>query len=532
MKKITMTIAALAGMLFSGQTVLAAPVVNAVQGTVGNKQAITIQGAGFGQKIPAAPLLWADFESGLNPGPGGAKRVWDQVQSMTWAKGEGYGGGGAAKAVDGSGVWSLRTDYESWTRDGQTLYVYKKERMNFLITDLSQNWKTWRMWPTGNGYPNIYTASNNGRIYVEKVSSSDSGFYGSMKVNTTNWVTQEIIMRASTINQKNGYLKMRHDGRTVAEGSIMTRSSQAPAYMNWNYVLHAVAANHGLWSPGWNNNNRVWADDIYVDNTWSRVMLGNASQLSNCSKLEIQVPTSWSQGSVSVIARTGTFGVGSTAYLYVFDKDGQVNSNGFAVVIGQAGNAVPGDPVPTGPVANAGPDVVAAVGVTTSLNGAVLGSAADAGLSARWTVQSGPGGVTFSNTTSANTTATFESPGQYVLQLEASDGEAKSIDTVSVTAVPSIATSGVQPKNVFNPAGGETYHIVYLLDGPSRLEAEVIDRTGHLVRRLDGGDRPAGEQYLEWDGRNDSGDVVASGIYLVVKRFNGKRSTNKVAVIK
>ena len=512
----------------------AAPTITAVQGTFGDHQMVTVAGSGFGSKNPAGPLVWADFNQGLNPSSGGVKRVWDQNENMIWSPNEGVGGTGCAKAADGNGLWTLRCDYNAWTADGQRAYIYKKEKLNFLVyQDRGQNYKTWRMWPVGNGYPNIYTSASHGRIFVENV-GSDGGFWASIAEPTTDWSTQEIIFQASTMDQKNGHLVMRYDGRVVADGPLLTRSSVAPAYMQWNYPVHGVAANGSTWSPPWSSSNRMWDDDVYVDTTWSRVMLGNANTFAACNRLEIQIPTAWNDGSISMMARTGTaFSQGSTAYLYVFDRDGNVNAQGFAVRVGAPGaGSAPLLPQQGAVVAYAGPDSVAAVGSDIRLQGSISG-ASSAGLNARWSKVSGPGNVQFSNPSDPNTTARFTALGEYELQFAINDGSTQSSSNVRVTVVPSTVGPGnVSAKNVFNPEKGETYRIVEVLETPGHFSADILDRTGHLIRSVDGGDRAAGEQVIEWDGRNSEGSVVASGIYVVVAHANGRHSTGKVAVIK
>ena len=71
-------------------------------------------------------------------------------------------------------------------------------------------------------------------------------------------------------------------------------------------------------------------------------------------------------------------------------------------------------------------------------------------------------------------------------------------------------------KNVWpNPFGGET-HIEYF--SPENGEAHTIavyDAAGRVVRRLFAGRRGGGEHRLEWDGRDDRGHRVASGVYFV-----------------
>lgn len=87
------------------------------------------------------------------------------------------------------------------------------------------------------------------------------------------------------------------------------------------------------------------------------------------------------------------------------------------------------------PVVDAGGSQV----VSQSASAALFGSAQDDGLPAdgtltlEWSVVSGPGEVIFSEPTSANTDASFSEPGEYILQLEATDGELSSADEVVVT---------------------------------------------------------------------------------------------------
>jgi len=531
MKRITASVAILAA-AFAARPLAAAPSIAAVNGTFGNHQTVTVIGSGFGSKSPAGPLVWADFNSNLNPGSGGVKRSWDENQNIQWSPSEGYGGTGGAKGANGSGEWTLRVDHNSWSGEGQRMYIFKKEKLNFLVTGPGQNWKSWRMWPAGNGYPNIYMSTSHGRIFVEEI-GGDGGYWSDIAPTTTGWQTQEIIFQASSMNQKNGRLTIRYDGRTVGDGSIMSRSSSRPALMQWNYVVHGVAANEASWSPGWNSGNRLWADDIYVDNTWARVILGNAATYSACSKLEVQIPISWNDGSISMMARTGgVFAQNSTAYLYVFDRDGSVNNAGYPVRIGSAGSGAPPDVGPQGPVASAGPDAAGLVAAELPLHGSIdMGTATR--VSSRWTLVSGPGDVEFSRVNEPNTTARFSSAGTYILQFLVSDGTTQSADTVRVNVILStLANGSVQPRNVFNPARGETFAIVHVLPAPGNLEADIIDRGGHVIKRINGGERPAGEQVLEWDGRNEDGTIVASGIYVVVRRANGQHATTKVAVVK
>jgi hypothetical protein len=82
-------------------------------------------------------------------------------------------------------------------------------------------------------------------------------------------------------------------------------------------------------------NYRYWAA-LYLDNTYSRVMLGNAANWDNCYIREPQIPSAWNTQSISVRGNLGAF-TGNTAYLYVFDANNNHNATGYPVTIGGGG---------------------------------------------------------------------------------------------------------------------------------------------------------------------------------------------------
>ncbi|PYR63826.1 MAG: hypothetical protein DMF88_24480, partial [Acidobacteria bacterium] len=97
---------------------------------------------------------------------------------------------------------------------------------------------------------------------------------------------------------------------------------------------------------------------------------------------------------------------------------------------------VPGAPFTgttnTPPVVNAGPDAAVTLPATAALSGSASDDGIVSPLVTTWTKTSGPGTVTFGNANLLSTTATFSSPGTYVLTLTASDGELSNTDTISV----------------------------------------------------------------------------------------------------
>lgn len=113
--------------------------------------------------------------------------------------------------------------------------------------------------------------------------------------------------------------------------------------------------------------------------------------------------------------------------------------------------------VDAGPSINREPEVSAGVDLTINQSTATLtGFATDDGLpvnapfSLTWSKVSGPGTVTFANPNQAATTATFGTPGTYVLRLTASDSVLSGTDDLAVTVnavTPTPAITSVIPNS-------------------------------------------------------------------------------------
>jgi hypothetical protein len=333
---------------------LLAPVITSVSQPFVHNGVVRIAGTGFGVKPTGPPLVYADFENGLDPSPLGVLQQWHQVLNMTWDSDEGFRHTGGAKADDGDGSWALRVDSTNpyWNAEGQPFYIYRRTRQNFIIpanaTDYSVNWKDWRTWNDidSEKWPNIYTSPSHDRVYVEQGGANEcgeeTGFYSEMGILTQRWKTEEIVVKASFgYKQKDGTLQMLRNNQTIANGTIMTLppvyelDCATSAYMNNNYVVSGVAANKSDWEDPyqWSTDNRYWADDVYVDTTWARVILTNSPEYNLSRRVEIQVPAAWSSQNITITAKTADLPCGSTAYLYVVDGAGTRSAPGFPVQI-------------------------------------------------------------------------------------------------------------------------------------------------------------------------------------------------------
>ena len=148
------------------------------------------------------------------------------------------------------------------------------------------------------------------------------------------------------------------------------------------------------------------------------------------------------------------------AYHRLDERSGQAltdqTANSNDGVLGTTGGTESTDPARTvvgqnsAPTVDAGPDqVIQWPDDTAQLQGDVQDDGLPSGtLTHHWSMTSGPGAVTFQNASSLQTTATFPTPGTYVLQLQASDGALSAADTlqVRVASAQSISSLAVTPR--------------------------------------------------------------------------------------
>jgi endonuclease/exonuclease/phosphatase family metal-dependent hydrolase len=93
-------------------------------------------------------------------------------------------------------------------------------------------------------------------------------------------------------------------------------------------------------------------------------------------------------------------------------------------------------------------------------------------------------------------------------------------------ALPSFALGPGRP-NPFT----ERVALALTLPVASETRVGVYDARGRLVRTLASGILPAGEHLLTWDGRDEEGLPVASGIYFCRAEAGDRRETRKVALL-
>jgi hypothetical protein len=82
-----------------------------------------------------------------------------------------------------------------------------------------------------------------------------------------------------------------------------------------------------------------------------------------------------------------------------------------------------------------------------------------------------------------------------------------------------------------NPLNPETT-IPFTLASGTRVALKIYDAAGRSVRTLIDAERPAGPQSAAWDGKNDAGIPVASGVYFVRLDARGAPPAKKIVVVR
>jgi VWFA-related protein len=90
--------------------------------------------------------------------------------------------------------------------------------------------------------------------------------------------------------------------------------------------------------------------------------------------------------------------------------------------------------------------------------------------------------------------------------------------TRSDTAYFTIQSSDVffLDQNLFRPQAGERLGIRFMLSSNRRVEISIYDIAGAFVRQVENAPFPAGWNTAGWDGKDDRGNTLGSGVYLAV----------------
>jgi hypothetical protein len=106
--------------------------------------------------------------------------------------------------------------------------------------------------------------------------------------------------------------------------------------------------------------------------------------------------------------------------------------------------------------------------------------------------------------------------------------------TATPTYPPSLSSKGLfLDANVMHSMGAGHLHVSYSVEGSGQILLNVNSVTGLVVKHLLNQSTSAGDHSVDWDGKDDNGSPLSTGLYLVVLREpDGSILIKKVVVLK
>lgn len=332
----------------------AAPVVTSVSGSPANGNAITIYGAGFGVKSTAAPIVWDNFESAADG---------ESLASRTPTIGPSWGVLGSPVASSGNQrTNSTRSFYKIFSGTSyQNSLVYTNQETTtgakkfisfwwragrYGSSEWSLNMKPWMMFGSSADSPMYYIGDGTGASDPGFRASQDLlgtagylGGCGNMASIENEWVRIDTYIVLSDLNTNNGRFDtwMHKPADSVAISNCMSRNpveTRNGAYPSAGFRQWAIGS---YMSTDSGRSSVVYIDDVYIDDTLSRVEVCDGPSMATSTKCEIQPATSWSDTEVAVNFNAGAYTSQTTVYLYIIDSNGVV-SNATSLTVGSAGS--------------------------------------------------------------------------------------------------------------------------------------------------------------------------------------------------
>ena len=319
--------------------------ISGVSGNVIEGQSIVITGESFGTKTTAAPLRWANFDDGTD---GATLSGTNWYVSGT----PNYDDGELRHARDELNIKNTRLyggasdEFYEESLDATEDKIFISFYVlidNYNLVSSTYQLKLWRISTarTYAAYPDVALNTH----WTNGVLDNDNPYYefqgwdygGSVgqdgePIVTDKWLRVSCeIDQSSGVDVKDGSALVEHihdyDTRyTFAKSAAASRIAAYPDKMDTiklGFTLVNASNGHEI---------HTYWDDVYIDNTWSRVVIGNNADFDSCTHKEIQIPSAWASDEVTITVNRGAFNTG-TAYLFVVNSDGSASA-GYEITIG------------------------------------------------------------------------------------------------------------------------------------------------------------------------------------------------------
>jgi hypothetical protein len=370
----TLSVVVSVGLFVAVRTALSAPVVQQVSGTFDHKGTITIRGTGFGSKPTAAPLVWDDATGNTildkwdgawpNLLPGYNTGYYNPMNGVSpphshdarYIAGAHAGSVGAYSGIDVVFFKNFPLQafpfyvYASWYQRADSHWVFGGDNnyKTFAYSVCCSPYELPNDWFTAYGPPHPgsitdsaqWTIGDNANSLQNPDANGNNAWWDSgVNPMAGEWAKVEIAVKVTS--QTDGYVKVWENGRQVMN---YAGSTDKYAGNRRTVGIGGFARNAGL------QNWRYFAD-AYLDTTLTRVVLADKPVLAQATIIENQIPSAWTDSSITATVNLGRFAQGQSAYLFVVDSSGTASAAGLAATAGgtaAAAAAVPNPPSAVG----------------------------------------------------------------------------------------------------------------------------------------------------------------------------------------
>lgn len=357
LKRAVCAMTATLAVLLAGDDALS-QAISGVSGSLTQGSSVILSGSSFGTKATAAPIKWADFESGTQGTIISTSDGWQSVDGWNAETNSHSSAPMYDSAASHAGTKGMTCRYVNGVYNSSVLKSGNFSTGFYLdawyryapAAPASRNHKIFMLYGTGvsefpqaalTGFCNLnqgieipfYAGPNAGD--AEWTGLTFAELTGTMK-------HLQVWIKPSTPGVSDGRVWMAVDG--VVEADATDKLTVSPNVGYWDEVrIGYYMAHDAILDCAASGDAYTYWDNVYIDNTQARVELGNATTYAACTHREIQVPTAWSASQISFNFNAGTFGGGESAYLYVVTADGAVSS-GYPVTLGGTVVSGPGQP--------------------------------------------------------------------------------------------------------------------------------------------------------------------------------------------
>ena len=136
------------------------------------------------------------------------------------------------------------------------------------------------------------------------------------------WKVEELQYQTSSIDVVDGTFNFYQKGVLGTDNKFRNRSSDEPN--RYNSIVQSQVSHNA--QPG----SVMYYDALYVDDTWHRVVISEGSTWATRGNVEVQIPAEWNDNQIVINTNLAGLNIATTPlYLYVVDKNGIANENGY-----------------------------------------------------------------------------------------------------------------------------------------------------------------------------------------------------------